>query len=388
MRLAIKITVLAMAGTVMLGGAGCDGGGGEASNEAKKVTIGWTPPDNTGVFKTATNYFNAAAKQANKNGFDVEVLTRSPATHTDFADQLTIVEDFVSKNVDVIVISPSDVQAAKPAIKRANQSNIPVIVVNLLEKQSDIEVASYIGFDNSDAAQVTAYSVLDYYGGPGFLGTGEKVDVEEDTYLDLKWWRKLYADADKQAPKANGAVIEGIAGTFFSDERNKGFTDVLRDYPNVKTLGKPLAADWNREKGVKAAENFASRYDASEMNFIWGSSNEMALGAIQALQRRDMLNTAGPTVAAPKDKVSIFTNDNTPESTDAIRDGKIIAETTHGFPEWGWFGAQFAVQLACDQKVPATFDIRPRTVWKDNADRFYPDPKLEPIDWKKIRTDC
>ena len=38
--------------------------------------------------------------------------------------------------------------------------------------------------------------------------------------------------------------------------------------------------------------------------------------------------------------MSIFTNDITPESTDAIRKGKMIAETTHGFPEWGWFGSE------------------------------------------------
>jgi ribose transport system substrate-binding protein len=388
------LATLLLACAVALAVAGCgddddgDGGGGGGAGETKEVTIGWTPPDITGVFKTATDYLERGAKDANAAGFDIEVLTRSPASHTDFADQQAIIEDYISKDVDVIVVSPSDTEAVKPAIRQANQAEIPVIMVNLLEPQDDIDVASYIGFDNSDAASVSAYSVLDYYGGPGVLGTGEKVDVKPDEFLDLKWWEEVYADANKDQPKAAGAVIEGIAGTFFSQERLDGFDKVLSQYPNMQVLGKPLAADWNREKGVKAAENFASRYSPDEMNFIWAASNEMALGALQALERKGVLNGNGPEGEPPAGKVSLFTNDSTPESTDAIRQGKLIAETTHGFPEWGWYGAQFAVKLACGQEVPETFDIRPRTVWKGNADQFYPDPKLESIDWKAIKADC
>src|SRR5918997_3785786 len=156
-------------------GGGNGGGGGRSEEE---IVIGWTPPDITGVFKTATDFFERAAEDANKNGFDVKVISRSPATHTAFADQLAIIENFISQQVDVIAVSPADTEAVKPAIKRANDADIPVIMVNLLEPQDDIEVASYIGFDNSEAASVSAYSVLDYFGGPGVLGAGEKVEVE------------------------------------------------------------------------------------------------------------------------------------------------------------------------------------------------------------------
>jgi ribose transport system substrate-binding protein len=111
----------------------------------------------------------------------------------------------------------------------------------------------------------------------------------------------------------------------------------------------------------------------------------MGLGAIAASERKNVLSTAGKPETG---KVAIFTNDVTPESTDAIRGGKLVAETHHGFPEWGWFGTQFAVQIACGQTVPETYDIRPRTVYKGNADQFYPDPKLPAIDWDKIKQDC
>ena len=63
-----------------------------------------TPPDITGVFKTATDFFELAAEDANANGFNVEIISRSPATHVAFADQVAIIEDFIEREVDVIAI--------------------------------------------------------------------------------------------------------------------------------------------------------------------------------------------------------------------------------------------------------------------------------------------
>ncbi len=377
-----------LVGLVAASCGGDDGDGGGGARFEEEITIGWTPPDITGVFKTATDFFEKAAEDANANGFNVRVQSRSPATHTSFADQLAIIEDYISQGVDVIAISPADTEAVKPAIRNANEAGIPVIMVNLLEPQDDIEVASYIGFDNSEAASVSAYSVLDYFGGPGVLGSGPKVEVAPDQYLDLEWWEGVYGDADKNTPKANGVIIEGIAGTFFSQERLDGFNAVVKDYAGIKILAEPIAADWNREKGIKAAETFYSRFNPSELDFVWAASNEMGLGAMITAERKGILDSTGGRTPPPEASVSIFTNDVTPESTDAIRDGKLVAETHHGFPEWGWFGTQFAVQLACGQSVPETYDISPSTVYQGNADQFYPEPKLQPIDWAKIRSDC
>jgi ribose transport system substrate-binding protein len=379
--------VAVLVGLVAVSCGGDDDGGGGARFE-QEITIGWTPPDITGVFKTATNFFEKAAADANANGFNVRVISRSPATHTAFADQLAIIEDYISRGVDVIAISPADTEAVKPAIRSANEAGIPVIMVNLLEPQDDIEVASYIGFDNSEAASVSAYSVLDYFGGPGVLGSGPKVEVSADQYLDLEWWESTYGEADKSAPKANGVIIEGIAGTFFSQERLDGFNAVIKDYPGIKILARPLAADWNREKGIKAAETFYSRFNPTQLDFVWAASNEMGLGAMITAERKGTLDSTGGRTPPPDGKISIFTNDVTPESTDRIRQGKLIAETHHGFPEWGWFGTEYAVRLACGLDVPETKDIRPRTVWQANADQFYPTPKLPEIDWEAIKADC
>ncbi|MFD0854192.1 sugar ABC transporter substrate-binding protein, partial [Actinomadura adrarensis] len=271
-------------------GRGGDGGG---APHQRKIVIGWTPGDITGVYKTATDFFNKSAQDANRHGFDIEVISRAPQAHTAFQEQVKIIEDYVSRKVDAIAISPVDPEAIKPAIRRANEAGIPVILVNLLEEQKDVKISSYVGFDNADAAAVSAYSILDYYGGPGVLGTGPKVDVKPDTYLDRKWWEGVYAGADKSRPKASGAVIEGIAGTLFSQERLEGFNAVMRSYPGIKVQGNPIAADWNREKGVRATETFLSRYRPPDLNFIWAASNEMGLGAMLTTERKGLLDASG-----------------------------------------------------------------------------------------------
>ncbi len=355
----------------------------------KPIVIGWTPPDITGVFKTATNFFEAAAKDGNNHGFKIQVISQSPATHISFADQVAIIEDYIQREVDVIAISPIEVEVVKPAIAEANKKGIPVIIVNLLEPIADVEVASYIGFDNNLAAQVTAYAVLDYFGGPGVLGTGRKVTVTRDQYLDLAFWQKLYKDvsgAEKGNIKGTGAIIEGVAGGFFSTARLNGFHDVVDQYPGIKIVGVPCPADWNREKGIKCAEDILQA-NPTGLDFIWAASNEMGIGAMLASESAGRLQVASAPHALGGKQVAVFTNDVTPESVARIGEGKIIAETTHGFADWGWFGTEFAVRLACGLEVPKTFDIRPRIAYRTNATLFYPNPALPPIDWEGIKKD-
>ncbi len=369
--------------------------GGKAETGAAKagerwkqpIVIGWTPPDITGVFKTATNFFEAAAKDGNSHGYNIQVITQSPASHIAFADQVAIIEDYIQRDVDVIAISPIEVEVIKPALEKANAKGIPVIIVNLLEPIAGAQVASYIGFDNSVAAQVTAYSVLDYFGGPGVLGTGRMVQVKPDEYLDLAYWEKLYSKLtpiERASIKGTGAVIEGVAGGFFSTARVNGFHKVIDQYPGIKIVGVPIAADWNREKGIKATEDILQA-NPSGLDFIWAASNEMGLGAMLTCQSAGRLQLAGEPHRLGGSKVAVFTNDVTPESVARIGEGKIIAETTHGFADWGWYGTHFAVRLALGKQVPKTFDIRPRTAYQSNATLFYPNPALPSIDWENLK---
>lgn len=354
------------------------------------IVIGWTPPDITGVFKTATEFFEASAADANARGFDVQVISQSPATHVAFADQVAIIEDYIQRDVDVIAISPIEVDVIKPVVQQAIDAGIPVIIVNLLEPIEGLDITSYIGFDNTIAAEVTAYSVLDYFGGPGLLGTGETVDVDLDQFLDIDFWRDLYAGlsaAETAEIVAQGAIVEGIAGGFFSTARLNGFDNVMSQFPGIEIVGAPCAGDWNREKGIKCTEDILTSF--TDLDFIWAASNEMGMGASIASEAANRLELATDGPVLGDGTVAVFTNDVTPESViDFLKQGRMVAETTHGFADWGWFGTQFAVLAACGLDVPDTFDIRPRIAYVANGDLFYPDPALPEIDWEAIKEGC
>ncbi len=354
------------------------------------IVIGWTPPDITGVFKTATDFFEKSAEDGNANGFDIQIISQSPATHTSFADQVAIIEDYIERDVDVIAISPIEVEIIKPAVKKANEKGIPVIIVNLLEPIEGLDIDSYIGFDNTVAAEVTAYAILDYFGGPGVLGSGEQIEITKEQYLDHEFWKNLYdglSDEEKSAIQARGAVIEGVAGGFFSTARINGLHNILDQYPGIEVVGVPCAADWNREKGIKCTEDILQA-NPTNLDFIWAASNEMGLGAMLASDAADRLELASANPVVGDEKVAVFTNDVTPESVDRIAESMIAGETTHGFADWGWFGTEFGVKIVCGMDVPQTFDIRPRIAYVDNARLFYPDPVLPEIDWEKIKEQC
>lgn len=344
----------------------------------KRILIGWTPPDITGVFKTATDFFERSAKAARDHGLNVHVVSKAAPGHTAYGSQVSIVENFISMGVDAIAISPIEVAVIKPALNKAAEAGIPVIVVNLLEPIEGVDVESYIGFDNQVAGRVSGYAMIDYLGGPGFLGKNKTMDPPPaNKFLTEKWWKnQVYGDVELSELdiEARIAEIEGIAGGFFARKRHQGFwEDVVSKVPGVELVSK-LAADWNREKATTAAQNILSANPKGKLDAIYAQSNEMGIGAMNAAEGAKRLEKAGEY--SEESGVAIFTNDGTPESLDYIREGRLIAETWHGFPEWGWFGTMMAVRAALNLDTKQIFDIQPRTEFKGNADQFYPDPKL------------
>jgi len=338
-----------------------------------KIVIGLALPDITGVFKTAADYFIESAANARAAGVHVEVIARSPATHVAYADQVAIVEDFIARNVDAIAISPADVAALTPVLKRVNELGIPLIVVNLLGPFEGVDVASYVGFDNFTASAVVAYSVLDYFGGPGVLGTGPQVEVAPTDFLDLAFWEALYAGVDPATISARGVLLEGVAGSYFSSKRLEGFRSVIAKFPNVVEVQDVVATDWNRAKAIAATEDALVRFGPGQLDFVWGMSSEVGLGAMLAVE-----------AAKRQADVKVFNQGGTTESMTRIREGRLVAESWHGFPEWGWFGVKHAVMAVLGLEPPPQLDVRPRTIYKDNLVQFTPVPYLPDIDWEAI----
>lgn len=219
-----------------------------------KITIGWIQVAQTGVYQTATAYFNKAAADARRHGIPLEIITRIPPDPAvEYTSAAAIIEQYIAEGVDVIALSTVKFDVIRQAIHKANLAGIPVIVVNQLEPIEGVNIACYIGFDNTVAGMISGYAVVDYLGGPGVLGTGPQATIDPAVDLDLAWWQALYQHIDlATAASVAGrvAIIEGISGSWQGEHRLR---QANGEAIPVDTITFPVHDKLGRFLGVAAA---------------------------------------------------------------------------------------------------------------------------------------
>lgn len=344
-RLLVGLMILALLITILpLGASPVD-----AQGKGKyKFTIAWSPPVTILVYNTVTEYLQKAAEQGKQYGFDINVITQAPVAETDFADQVRILEDFIQRHVDVIVLGPADIEPVIPAIKKANDAGIPVIIVNMLEDIPGVKIASYIGFSN--------------------LGAGCAGGTWVGNYFRFK---NIFSP---EPTTGNVALMQGVLGTIFEEQRTTGFEKCLKDTNPAVNIVAKQPANWVRQDARKLAEDFMGAH--KDMNFIYAESAEMTLGAQTAV-----------VAANKKGAIVVGGQDGTTESLKCVADGDCVMDLWHGFPEWGWRAVDYSVRILNGMEVPLKYDINAQVVDKSNISKYYPAPSeesLHPIDWKGI----
>lgn len=226
-----------------------------------------------------------ATRQAEEYGWDI--ITQAPERETDFEAQVTIVEQVVQQNVDVISINPINADAMIAGVRAANEAGIPVFMHNMITPIAEGDVVEYIGYDQWGGAANLARYVC------GVLAT--KQDVAE-------------VDAEGKV-----FILMGIPG-FHANRRTGGFKYGLeKNCPDVKVVGEQTA-EWEREKALQVATT-ALQQDP-DIDVFYGNSDEMAIGAALAAQQ------LGLTIGEDVFSVGIDGNDVT---LDLIREGTVTA---------------------------------------------------------------
>src|SRR5689334_18139893 len=124
------------------------------------------------IVKTANSDFwqnvkkgsNAAASEL--KGYSASF--QGAASDTDLAGQVALVENAVNRKVAAIVLAPSDPDALIPAMKKAWEAKIPVILIDAAA--SDAAKAYYQSFlatDNKKAGELCAQALIDKIGTSG-----------------------------------------------------------------------------------------------------------------------------------------------------------------------------------------------------------------------------
>ena len=172
---------------------------------------------------------------------DVEL--RFAAAYDSDERQVQQIDSLVEAGIDLLIVAPNQVQTISPAIDRAYDKGIPVIVFE--RKTSSQKYTAFISADNYEMGRVM----------------GEYV-------------------ASRLQGKGRVVEIMGLKGSSPAIERHKGFSDALKNHPDIDIVA-TLQGDWTEESGVKAVK--AYKGDLTNIDFVFGQNDRMAMGARKAM---------------------------------------------------------------------------------------------------------
>ncbi|RLE35014.1 D-ribose ABC transporter substrate-binding protein [Candidatus Acetothermia bacterium] len=187
--------------------------------------------------------------------------------------QVKDIEDLIARNVDVLIINPCDSDAIVPSVLQANQAGIPVITVTRPSKGG--EVVQHLDVKNTFGGQLVGVALAAELDGVGKV-----------------------------------VILEGIPGAPSARERQEGFLNVINLFPDIKVLSS-ITAHYAREEGATVMEDLLQAHP--ELDAVYAHNDEMALGAIRAIE------------AAGRTGIKVFGFDAIPDAIDAIRAGTMVA---------------------------------------------------------------
>jgi len=296
-----RIITPLLASLLAFGIAACSKQGPDSAPAAASEPAAATSTATVGLaVSTLNNPFfvslrNGAEAEAKKEGINLITVD----AQDDPAKQQASVEDLIQKKVNVILINPTDSAAVANVVKEATSKGIKV--VSLDRSVTGAEVSAHIASDNVAGGKMAGEFLLEKLGGKG-----------------------------------NIVELEGIAGSSAARERGQGFHQVVDGKADVKLLAKQ-PADFDRAKGLSVMENIIQGNKG--IQGVFAHNDEMALGAVKAIQAAGLKN------------VVVVGFDATADAVAAVKAGTLAA-TVQQQPELiGQFGVQTAKKLIAGQPV-------------------------------------
>jgi ABC-type sugar transport system substrate-binding protein len=134
--------------------------GGDERPADVKYRIAVIPKGTTHEFWKSVH---AGAAQAAKEAGNVEIFWKGPLHENDAEGQINVVQEFITKRVDGLVLAPLDSQALIAPVKDAKQQGIPTVIFDSgLADESTI--VSYVATDNYRGGALAARRLVEVLG--------------------------------------------------------------------------------------------------------------------------------------------------------------------------------------------------------------------------------
>jgi len=280
------------------------------------------------VLKTLNHPFfvdmrRGAQEAADRLGVQLEV--QAAEREIDVEKQMQIVENMIQTGIKALVITPSGSREIVPALVKAQNANVPIIIVDTRvdEKaaaEAGVHTETFVGSDNYEGGKLAGAHVVNVTGG-----------------------------------KARVGILEGIPGHETGDSRLRGFRDAVKDAPGI-TVVASQPANWERDQGFNVFQNMLQAHP--DIDTVFAASDLMALGAIEAIA------AAGKT-----GRIKVVGFDALDDAKKAIAAGTMDASVAQFPSEMGKAAIESVVKAIRGEKLPASIMVKLEMVTKESLVR-------------------
>jgi ribose transport system substrate-binding protein/inositol transport system substrate-binding protein len=280
--------------TAILFSMGCAKKETGAASANKKPVIGCTVYYMT---EFVTLMAEGIRAEAAERGAELVLLD----ANNDAQRQISQIENLIAQKVDILLVAAVDSDAIVPALDLAREANIPLVGLNMLINTA--EEYYYSGPNDVQAGELEAQRLIDLIGGRGEI-----------------------------------AILEGPIGQSAQVQRLEGNKNILANYPDIKVIA-DQTANWSRAEALTLVENWIEAFP--DLDGIIAHNDEMALGAIQALEAKGI-----------KNRIPVTGVDAIKDGCMAIRDGRFEMTVFQDAEEEGRLGVRICMDIL-EGKPPA-----------------------------------
>lgn len=172
--------------------------------------------------------------------FHEGVELRFAAALDDSERQIQQIDSLVDSGINLLIVAPNQLSSVSPAIDRAYDKGIPVIV---FERKTDSQkYTAFVSADNYEMGRLMGEYVVSRLGGKGRV-----------------------------------MEILGLKGSSPADERHNGFVDALK--PTGVEIVATIQGDWTEPAAYEAVKQWLSENKDTQIDLVFGHNDRSAIGA-------------------------------------------------------------------------------------------------------------
>ena len=156
------------------------------------------------------------------------------------------IEQFIKEGVNLLIVFPNQIHTISSVIDKAYDAGIHVILFD--RKTDSKKYTAFIGADNYEAGHEMGLFIAHQLGGKG-----------------------------------NVVEIGGLKGSSPAIERDRGFTEALKAYPDMKIVGR-YYTDWQEERGAAVMDSILAQ--GMKIDYVFGQNDRIAAGARKLAMQR------------------------------------------------------------------------------------------------------